>query len=1071
MSFPTLSNVVYQEIKLMPWQIEGAKVIPPVVFLLMALEAVRQLQTLAEPDACSVHLSNILFEDPMPLGLLRTMDSTIEMHLHARQTKEFNHYQFEILSLAADHPSSSTRHCSGNFEWTKSPPENPNLAHLEITHDPSLLQQSQMLGQNLLSNLQVLEIGPEGSTGKFEGVTDHQEHYYFDPLILNSILQLPKASLLSRGLPAIHRVSSVQSVFVPVSAHDSMSGRFAIDVRPNKIQGGQGTIEMDLNNRTMILSNIQFEVDHLIEQAPALKSLYFKPVLLPDISTLAASEPVSLSKCLELLTHKWPMSDIGIILKFDEDVQTILRSLSGARPTERPRFRSIQILGNAMGPSPERVRVVDDFNVAVKFHLLFVDDLSLLGQIKDHLLPTSLLCVRGSPKSSLSGSFTKACRVTGLKDDDWTLWHLNARATEPRPGNYGKTVVFACPDQPISSIEFLPAAQCVPLQRERVREFCRQERGERYNAIVIDSIKKSIITTWAGVDLVLWLQELLASANDIIWVTQQASQNPFTNVAGTLLRTLQSEQPLLKVTWLSFGDTEQEAVIQASIASACSARSQGENEVRIQVNDSRRRILRYFPDDELSASTGLILPKVVNDSIVGMDYELALSTPQEPIILTSHVDVFRMEEYDKVEVSVEASVIDVEDLVAFNGTNNAFAAVGLGRFFAGQVISKIDAKFPFGSQVVGWQKGAHRNRLEVSPDCLRLYDGATTVAVAVAEFAVIVTALCVVDGSARARAGDTFKVNVGGALGEAIQRKVTEFGATVIESQGDTVADFVVDLKESGSLLVNELPIHVEKYLQSQHGNERISQSWEGKSTLMSSLQSFELPDYREAFQAAREAPYSTVLVHSNVSGVRHSVAVYRKAKKLLSSDGAYIIIGGLGGLGRYVCSWMVANGAKSIFVISRNGLKSKEAEETYATINASDSSMEVIMADACDREAMITALAQVRLAGPIKGVLNMAMLLGDAPMAVMTGEQWDRALRLKIDSSWILHEETLEDPLDIFIMFSSIASVLGNRNQGGYNVGNTFLNALASYRRSLGRTGISIALGAMSTSLSSALL
>ena len=784
--------------------------------------------------------------------------------------------------------------------------------------------------------------------------------------------------------------------------------------------------------------------------------------MLPDISTLAASEPISLSKCLELLTHKWPMSDVGVIVKSAEDVKTILRGLSGARPTERPRFRSIQILGKVDGPSPERVRVVEDFDVGAKFHMLFVDDPSWVGQIKNHLLSTSLLCVRGIPQSSLSGSFTEACQVTGLKEDDWRLWHRDPTSTDPQPRG-GHTVVFACPDQPISSIESLPATQCVPLQRERVREFCRQSKGKRYDAVVIDCVEKSVITTWAGADLIVWLQELLASANSIIWVTQRASQNPYTNVAGTLLRTLQSEQPSLKVTWLSFGDTEGEAVVQASIASTCSALSQEENEVRIKVHDSQRSILRYLPDDGLSASTGLILPKVVTDSITGMDYELALSTPQEPVILTSHVDEFREREHDKVKVSVEASVVDVKDIMAFDGTDKGLASADLGRFFAGRVISETDSNFPCGSQVVGWRKGAHCNRLEASPQCLRLCDGTTSLVVAAAEFAVIATALCIVDGIARARAGDTFKVNVGGSVGEAIRRAVTDVGATVSESQGDTAADFVINFGASGGLLVNDLPVHLEKYLESQHGNESMAQAWEAKTGFTSSLQLFELPDYQEAFEAARKAPYSTVLIHSNVRGVRHSVAVYKKAKRLLSSDGAYVVIGGLGGLGRYVCSWMVENGAKRIVAISRNGLKTKEAEETFAIINASDASMEVMKADACDRETMKNALVQVRLAGPIKGVVNMAMLLGDAPMAVMTGEQWDRALRLKIDSSWILHEETLEDRLDIFIMFSSIASVLGNRNQGGYNVGNTFLNALASYRRSLGLTGLSIALGAMS--------
>lgn len=125
--------------------------------------------------------------------------------------------------------------------------------------------------------------------------------------------------------------------------------------------------------------------------------------------------------------------------------------------------------------------------------------------------------------------------------------------------------------------------------------------------------------------------------------------------------------------------------------------------------------------------------------------------------------------------------------------------------------------------------------------------------------------------------------------------------------------------------------------------------------------------------------------------------------------------------------------------------------------------SIRVIKADACDREAISTNLAKTREERSIKGIINPAMVLGDAPMESMTGEAWDRALRVKIDSSWILHEETRQDPLDFFSLFSSIAGVLGNRDQGNYNVANTFLNALAEYRQSLNLPRISIALGAMS--------
>ncbi|KAL8675751.1 MAG: hypothetical protein Q9224_007390 [Gallowayella concinna] len=194
-------------------------------------------------------------------------------------------------------------------------------------------------------------------------------------------------------------------------------------------------------------------------------------------------------------------------------------------------------------------------------------------------------------------------------------------------------------------------------------------------------------------------------------------------------------------------------------------------------------------------------------------------------------------------------------------------------------------------------------------------------------------------------------------------------------------------------------------------------------------------------------------------------VPIYQRPRNIFSQYGAYIIIGGLGGLGRYTCSWLVKHGATSLYAISRSGISSPEAQELYNTLNNSNNGtrLEVIKADACNHTSISAILSNIRTKQPIKGIINMAMILGDAPMASMTGEEWDRALKVKIESSWILHEETKKDDgLEFFLLFSSIASVLGNRNQGNYNVGNTFLNALATYRRRMGLTAVAIALGAM---------
>lgn len=180
----------------------------------------------------------------------------------------------------------------------------------------------------------------------------------------------------------------------------------------------------------------------------------------------------------------------------------------------------------------------------------------------------------------------------------------------------------------------------------------------------------------------------------------------------------------------------------------------------------------------------------------------------------------------------------------------------------------------------------------------------------------------------------------------------------------------------------------------------------------------------------------------------------------MFTEQAGYIVVGGLGGLGRFICSWMIENGARHITVISRSGASTQESGYALSATNASGASIQCVKADSCDHKAMSKILCNLRSEGCIKGIINLAMLLGDASMATMTPEDWDRVLRVKIQSSWIFHEETLQDSLDLFILFSSIASVLGNRNQGSYNVANAALNALAEYRQLLDLSGISVALG-----------
>jgi pimeloyl-ACP methyl ester carboxylesterase/acyl carrier protein len=62
-----------------------------------------------------------------------------------------------------------------------------------------------------------------------------------------------------------------------------------------------------------------------------------------------------------------------------------------------------------------------------------------------------------------------------------------------------------------------------------------------------------------------------------------------------------------------------------------------------------------------------------------------------------------------------------------------------------------------------------------------------------------------------------------------------------------------------------------------------------------------------------------------------------------------------------------------------------------------------------------------------------------------------------KVEGTWNLHNLTKDLDLDLFVMFSSVASLVGSPGQGNYASGNAFLDSMSYYRHSLGLPSLSI--------------
>ena len=167
-----------------------------------------------------------------------------------------------------------------------------------------------------------------------------------------------------------------------------------------------------------------------------------------------------------------------------------------------------------------------------------------------------------------------------------------------------------------------------------------------------------------------------------------------------------------------------------------------------------------------------------------------------------------------------------------------------------------------------------------------------------------------------------------------------------------------------------------------------------------------------------------------------------------IHSEGTYLITGGLGALGRRVAEWLVASGAKHIAVMSRRK-PSGEPAEWIEQMNVGGAKVVAVQGDVVDAASLEKALTGLRKKmPPLVGVFHAAGVLDDGVLFDMDLAQLDRAMSPKFEGAWNLHALTADDPLELFVFFSSIACVLGSPGQANYAAGNAFLDGLAQYRR-----------------------
>lgn len=176
-----------------------------------------------------------------------------------------------------------------------------------------------------------------------------------------------------------------------------------------------------------------------------------------------------------------------------------------------------------------------------------------------------------------------------------------------------------------------------------------------------------------------------------------------------------------------------------------------------------------------------------------------------------------------------------------------------------------------------------------------------------------------------------------------------------------------------------------------------------------------------------------------------------------VKNDASYLITGAFGALGRKVVEWFVAAGARHLVLLSRRA-GDDETSRWLQRLREQGVQLLTLQADVAVMSELAEALVRMEASmPPLRGVIHAAGVLEHNTISKLEWPSLSRVLAPKAQGSWNLHTATLNRSLDFWVIFSSVASLLGNPGQAAYGAGNAYADALAHHRHMQGLPALSI--------------
>ncbi len=211
--------------------------------------------------------------------------------------------------------------------------------------------------------------------------------------------------------------------------------------------------------------------------------------------------------------------------------------------------------------------------------------------------------------------------------------------------------------------------------------------------------------------------------------------------------------------------------------------------------------------------------------------------------------------------------------------------------------------------------------------------------------------------------------------------------------------------------------------------------------------------------------PVETFSVQQAATALRHLsqaknlgkivLAMPTRHKKAVDKNKSYLITGASGSIGSSLIDWLCEHGAKSIVLVSRS--KPEKVLHRVAQHQENGTHIVWVTGDVSDAQVIAQCISEASQLAPLGGIFHAAGVIKDAMFQHLEWADFETVWRPKVTSAWLLHKATEHLNLDHFVLFSSMAAIMGGPGQSNYASANAMLDGLAKLRRQQGLSALSI--------------